>query len=244
MATIFSDLGAAKAECSQIADEVQQFLQANGRRPPAAGVEPIRLALFGQYNAGKSTIVNALLGERAAVTGDAPETKLAQVYSVKGFEIADLPGGDARLQESEEALGALKSAHAVLYVVSSATGLDYDTMWEDLKLLVARASRSSSWSTTRSLTKMKLRSESSDNNSASISVNSRRRSCQGRIGRTGSSGSGPRAQSVAVWSSRKAWCLEAASCPSSMHSHPFSARAMPRCGRRHISAHCRTKCAR
>jgi hypothetical protein len=72
------------------------------------------------------------------VTGDAPETKIAQVYSVLGFEIADLPGGDARLQESEEALGALKSAHAVLYVVSSATGLDYGTIWEDLKLLVGR----------------------------------------------------------------------------------------------------------
>lgn len=71
MATIFSDLGSAKAECSRIADDVQQFLQANGRRPPAAGVEPIRLALFGQYNSGKSTIINALLGERVAVTGDA-----------------------------------------------------------------------------------------------------------------------------------------------------------------------------
>ncbi|MBN1461086.1 MAG: 50S ribosome-binding GTPase [Armatimonadetes bacterium] len=138
MATIFSELGTAKAECNRIAGDVQHFLQANGRRPPSAGVEPIRLALFGQYNSGKSTIVNALLGERAAVTGDAPETKIAQVYSVMGFEIADLPGGDARLQESEEALGALKSAHAVLYVVSSATGLDYGTMWEDLKLLVAR----------------------------------------------------------------------------------------------------------
>lgn len=57
---------------------------------------------------------------------------------MKGFEIADLPGGDGRLRESEEALGALKSAHAVLYVDSSATGLDYDTTWEDLKLLVAR----------------------------------------------------------------------------------------------------------
>jgi GTP-binding protein EngB required for normal cell division len=138
MATIFNELGTAKADCDQISAEVRQFLQAQGRQPPSLGIEPIRLALCGQYNSGKSTIVNALLGERVAVTGDAPETKRAQVYCWKGFEVADLPGGDARLQESEEALGALKSAHAVLYVVSSATGLDYATMWEDLRLLVTR----------------------------------------------------------------------------------------------------------
>ena len=138
MNTVFSELGTAKTECDRIAAAVQRFLQATGRRPPAERSEPIRLALFGQYNSGKSTLVNALLRKRAAVTGDAPETKIAHVRSINGFEIADLPGGDARLQESEEALGALQSAHAVLYVISSATGLDYDTIWNDLKLLVGR----------------------------------------------------------------------------------------------------------
>jgi len=139
MATILGDLGRTNEGCEQLVQDVRRFFKELGRSAPVIDERvPIRLALFGQYNAGKSTLVNALLKKHVAVTGDAPETKLAHVYEVDGFEIADLPGGDARVQESEEALRALSSAHAVLYLVSSATGFDYQTLWDDLQLLTGR----------------------------------------------------------------------------------------------------------
>jgi signal recognition particle receptor subunit beta len=139
MTTVLGDLGRTNEGCEQLVQDVRRFFKDLGRSAPVIDERvPIRLALFGQYNAGKSTLVNALLKKHVAVTGDAPETKLAQVYKVDGFEIVDLPGGDARVQESEEALRALGSAHAVLYLVSSATGFDYQTLWDDLQLLTGR----------------------------------------------------------------------------------------------------------
>lgn len=99
---------------------------------------PIRFALFGQYNTGKSTLVNALVGRAVATTGDAPETKVAHEYPLQGFEIQDLPGGDARIEESEEALSALRGADVVLYVTSSQSGFDYATTWLDLQMLMDR----------------------------------------------------------------------------------------------------------
>jgi hypothetical protein len=76
--------------------------------------------------------VNALLGEKRARTGDAPETKEAHAYSLQDFDVLDLPGREARLAEQDEAHRALGRAHAALYVVSSQTGLDYETLWRDL----------------------------------------------------------------------------------------------------------------
>lgn len=99
----------------------------------------LTLALVGQYNAGKSTLANALLGEKRARTGDSPETKVARTYELQHFDVLDLPGREARLAEQEEARRAVERAHAVLYVVSSQTGLDYDTLWRDLAELAAGA---------------------------------------------------------------------------------------------------------
>src|SRR3954464_14740320 len=92
---------------------------------------------MGQYNAGKSTLINALMGERVAETGDSPTTRVARAYKLKDFFIVDLPGGDARLEEQEEALRAVGQAQAVLYVVGSPK-VDHRTVWDDLRWLEGR----------------------------------------------------------------------------------------------------------
>jgi 50S ribosome-binding GTPase len=131
--TLLAEIGRARAECEQLVAEANRFLaETGGESVPVPRPGPVRLALFGQYNAGKSTLVNALLGERRAPTGDAPTTRTAGGYDWRGFHVVDLPGSNARLAEQEEARRALEHAHAVLYVVSAMTGLDYETFWDDL----------------------------------------------------------------------------------------------------------------
>lgn len=132
MNTILNKLSGINLEVKRISEEVISFLVANGQNPPVEDIDTIRIALFGQFNSGKSTLVNALLGERVAVSGDAPETKVPHIYKWEGLEIVDLPGVDARMEEEKEALEALKQSHVVLYVISSVTGLDYDSIWTDL----------------------------------------------------------------------------------------------------------------
>jgi small GTP-binding protein len=134
--TLLSRLEKARAKCIRLAEDTNRFLADNGR--PTVSVvraDKLRFALMGQYNAGKSTLVNALLGEKAADTGDKPTTREAQTYKFRDFHILDLPGSDARVSEQQEAERALGEAHLVLYVVSSKTGLDYESFWEGLRSL-------------------------------------------------------------------------------------------------------------
>lgn len=138
--TVINSIGENRSEVIRLVDEAKAMLGRHGRTTPAIAVAGrLTLALVGQYNAGKSTIVNALLGEKRARTGDSPETKVAQAYSLQHFDVLDLPGREARLAEQEEARRAVERAHAVLYVVSSQTGLDYDTLWRDLAELSSGA---------------------------------------------------------------------------------------------------------
>lgn len=134
--TPLGTFGRIRTDCAELVAEANRFLAAHGGRPVEfPPPEKLRLALLGQYNAGKSTLLNALLGRRAAMTGDSPETRKVTPYDWRDYHVVDLPGTDARLPDQAEALRAIQSAHAVLYVVSSQTGLDYATFWNDLKYL-------------------------------------------------------------------------------------------------------------
>ncbi|MDW8265696.1 MAG: GTPase domain-containing protein [Gemmataceae bacterium] len=131
-----SRLERTRAECSQLAERINAFLAEHGR--PTVSViraDKLRIAFMGQYNAGKSTLVNALLGVDKAAMGDAPTTREVHTYEYRDFHILDLPGLGARAAEAEKAERGLSEAHAILYVVSSQTGLDYDTFWDDLRRL-------------------------------------------------------------------------------------------------------------
>jgi len=128
-----------RAVCIQLVQEANRFLVENGQKPvEVVPAEKLQFALMGQYNAGKSTLVNALLGRREAETGDTPTTSRPQAYDFHNFHILDLPGSDARDTEEDEARNALEKAHLVLYVVSSQTGLALKSFWDDLRWLSER----------------------------------------------------------------------------------------------------------
>ena len=135
--TLLGRLEKARAKCISLAEETNRFLADNGRQTVSVvQADKLRFAFMGQYNAGKSTLVNALLGETVAKTGDVPTTREAHTYEYRDFQILDLPGSDARVAEQQEAERALREVHLVLYVVSSQPGLDYEGFWSDLRNLV------------------------------------------------------------------------------------------------------------
>ena len=88
------------------------------------------VAVVGRPNAGKSTLVNALVGEKIAIVSDKPQTTRARVLGVvrrPGLEIAliDTPGihrPQHRMNAAmvRDATDALSSADAILFVVDAA----------------------------------------------------------------------------------------------------------------------------
>jgi GTPase len=88
------------------------------------------VAVVGRPNAGKSTLVNALVGEKIAIVSDKPQTTRRRVLGVArrpGVEVAlvDTPGihrPQYRMNAAmvREATDALYSADAVLFVVDAA----------------------------------------------------------------------------------------------------------------------------
>ena len=119
-------------------DEVRDRLVDQGARPKPEGKDrPLRLAIVGRPNAGKSTLVNTLLGEERMITG--PEPGLTR--DAVALEFADAEGPvrlvdtagmrkkariEAKLEQMSVAatLAALKEAEVVVLVIDALLGMD------------------------------------------------------------------------------------------------------------------------
>lgn len=97
--------------------------------------------IYGVYNAGKSSLINAIIGREAAKVSDKPETAVVKSYSWGNFELIDTPGIDAPIEHEKISAEALKSADAVVFVIS--TNGDFDELIvasEIIKIIAAKKS--------------------------------------------------------------------------------------------------------
>ena len=81
-------------------------------------VEP-EIMVYGIYNAGKSSILNELIGEDRAKVEDVPTTDAVTYYDWQGYKIADTPGIFAPIEHEEVTQAHLKKADIVLFVMST-----------------------------------------------------------------------------------------------------------------------------
>ncbi|MFO0661674.1 MAG: dynamin family protein, partial [Polyangiaceae bacterium] len=77
-------------------------------------VRPLRMAILGEFNAGKSTFVNALMGVDLAPTGILPTTATLHhvVYSPDPFARISITGAPERVVTHDRLRSALSEAHA------------------------------------------------------------------------------------------------------------------------------------
>jgi GTPase SAR1 family protein len=86
---------------------------ASKKASPAATI-----MVYGVYNAGKSTLINALLGDEQAKVADIPETDRVQGYRWGDFEILDTPGIDAPKAHEAVTAEQLYAADIIIFVVN------------------------------------------------------------------------------------------------------------------------------
>lgn len=84
------------------------------------GTPVLRIALTGQYNAGKSTILRALTGRTDIAIGSDVTTQMATAYDWHGVELLDTPGVRAGYPDhDDETHRALGGADLVVFVVTN-----------------------------------------------------------------------------------------------------------------------------
>lgn len=76
----------------------------------------------GIYNAGKSTLLNALCGEEKFPTGDIPTTKAVAQEEFDGAVYIDTPGLNAEEEDDQETQKALQSADFIIFVSNAQNG--------------------------------------------------------------------------------------------------------------------------
>jgi len=103
-------------------------------RAALAGYLPTAM-MFGCYNAGKSTLVNALLKRAAADVSDVPCTRSVEAYRFADWTLFDTPGIDAPIEHETITREHLRKCHVVILVVSTAGGTEEERTFSELERL-------------------------------------------------------------------------------------------------------------
>ncbi|MGN0879177.1 MAG: GTPase [Oligosphaeraceae bacterium] len=78
-----------------------------------------KIMVYGIYNAGKSTLLNALMGEAKAPMNDIPTTKRVVPYPWHEYTIFDTPGINAPEKDEELSKAQLEQSDVILFVMDT-----------------------------------------------------------------------------------------------------------------------------
>nr|WP_318381424.1 GTPase [uncultured Enterobacter sp.] len=83
-----------------------------------ASSKPV-VMVYGVYNAGKSTFINALVGKVVAEMDDVPRTDRVTAYQFAQFDVIDTPGIDAPVEHERVSRDQLQRSDSVIFLLSS-----------------------------------------------------------------------------------------------------------------------------
>lgn len=101
----------------------------------ASDATPV-VIVFGIYNAGKSTLLNALMGEERAAVADRPETSVVTAYEWNGFRLLDTPGIDAPAEHERVSREQLSRSDVVLFILSTTGSFDEKAIYDEIVTIV------------------------------------------------------------------------------------------------------------
>lgn len=105
------DFAETTPESAQAFAPIAQMFEDKKRSPDAC------IMVYGVYNAGKSTLINVLLGQQEAAMDDIPLTDQVTAYTWGKYSILDTPGVDAPIAHENVTKAQMLKADAVIFVV-------------------------------------------------------------------------------------------------------------------------------
>ena len=104
----------------EIADPIEKCMD-DFRRINASKINATQpqIMVYGIYNAGKSSILNELMGEDRATVADVPQTDKIDPYTWNGYTILDTPGVGAPIAHENVTQRQLREADIVIFVMST-----------------------------------------------------------------------------------------------------------------------------
>jgi len=79
------------------------------------------IMVYGVFNTGKSTLINALLENEVAKSGDIPVTDSIDTYTWNGYTLYDTPGINAPIEHEEITLQHIDKTDVIFFVLSTAS---------------------------------------------------------------------------------------------------------------------------
>lgn len=101
-------------------------------------VEKPKVMVYGIYNSGKSTMINALMRQEVAEMADRPMTDRISEFDHGDYILVDSPGIDAPIQHEEVTDQFLNKCHIILFVISSKGGFEAKYNYEKMAELINR----------------------------------------------------------------------------------------------------------
>ncbi|MDD3230854.1 MAG: 50S ribosome-binding GTPase [Oscillospiraceae bacterium] len=96
------------------------------------------IMFYGLYNAGKSTIINALCRETIAKVADVPTTAAVQAISWEGYTLIDTPGINANDVHTQIAVNEVDSSDIILFIVDNGDGFERDIVAQTITTIIQR----------------------------------------------------------------------------------------------------------
>lgn len=88
------------------------------------------IMFYGLYNAGKSTLINALCKQTVAKVGDVPTTASIQQIPWSGYTLTDTPGINANDEHTQIATAEVDRSDLVLFVMDNMDGFERDVVYQ------------------------------------------------------------------------------------------------------------------
>lgn len=94
-------------------------------------IEP-SLMFYGVYNAGKSSLLNAIFGEEKASVADIPETHKITPYNWRNFCLVDTPGVNGPEEDFMISKPELQKHNVIMFVIDDSDNFDSDFVAKEI----------------------------------------------------------------------------------------------------------------